>query len=63
MSSCATATHSQWLCVQVMKMDVEGFEKQVLEGATGLLTKHNVWWVNKHMPVIQLGTFRKQHCC
>lgn len=28
-----------------MKMDVEGFEQQVLQGATELLTKNNVWCV------------------
>jgi hypothetical protein len=28
-----------------MKIDVEGFELEVLQGAQGLLQKHNVWWV------------------
>lgn len=31
---------------QVMKIDVEGFELQVLEGAEELLKNHNVWWVD-----------------
>jgi hypothetical protein len=29
--------------LQFMKMDVEGYEQQVLEGATALLKEHNVW--------------------
>jgi FkbM family methyltransferase len=28
---------------QVMKIDVEGFELEVLQGAQGLLQKYNVW--------------------
>jgi hypothetical protein len=28
-----------------MKMDVEGYESEVLKGAHGLLTKHNVWHI------------------
>jgi hypothetical protein len=28
-----------------MKMDVEGFELHVLKGATGLLERHNVWYI------------------
>uniref|UniRef100_A0A383VEQ7 Methyltransferase FkbM domain-containing protein n=1 Tax=Tetradesmus obliquus TaxID=3088 RepID=A0A383VEQ7_TETOB len=31
--------------VQVMKIDVEGFELEVLQGAQGLLQKHNVWYI------------------
>jgi hypothetical protein len=29
--------------LQFMKMDVEGYEKHVMEGATALLQEHNVW--------------------
>lgn len=31
--------------MQVMKIDVEGFETSVLQGAKGLLTKRNVWFI------------------
>ncbi|WIA32034.1 hypothetical protein OEZ86_002886 [Tetradesmus obliquus] len=31
--------------VLFMKMDVEGYEQQVLEGATALLREHNVWYI------------------
>ncbi|KAF8057927.1 Serine/threonine-protein phosphatase PP1 isozyme 1 [Scenedesmus sp. PABB004] len=31
--------------VQVLKVDVEGFELQVLEGAAGLLAEHAVWYI------------------
>jgi FkbM family methyltransferase len=31
------------LLPQFMKMDVEGYEQRVLEGATALLQQHNVW--------------------
>lgn len=31
--------------MQVIKMDVEGFETEVLKGATGLLQRHNVWFI------------------
>ncbi|WIA15478.1 hypothetical protein OEZ85_002118 [Tetradesmus obliquus] len=31
--------------VQVMKIDVEGFELEVLQGAQGLLQQHNVWYI------------------
>lgn len=31
--------------LQVMKMDVEGFELHVLKGATDLLQRFNVWYI------------------
>ena len=30
---------------QVVKMDVEGWELEVLKGAAGLLQQHNVWFI------------------
>lgn len=32
-------------CHQVMKMDVEGFELNVLKGAQQLLQRYNVWYI------------------
>ena len=39
----------EWLiqlaALQVVKIDVEGFEMDVLKGAEGLLSKKNVWFM------------------
>jgi FkbM family methyltransferase len=31
--------------MQFMKIDVEGFEAEVLKGAAQLLDNHNVWFI------------------
>eukprot|EP00879_Flechtneria_rotunda_P004881 GHRR01005155.1.p1 GENE.GHRR01005155.1~~GHRR01005155.1.p1 ORF type:complete len:483 (+),score=198.37 GHRR01005155.1:74-1522(+) len=41
--------------VQVLKIDVEGFETEVLKGAEQLLTKHNVWYIMAECNVGLIG--------
>jgi hypothetical protein len=42
-AACLPACLPGCCLLQFMKMDVEGYEQQVLQGATALLQKHNVW--------------------
>ena len=45
-------------CMQVMKLDVEGFELPVLQGAAALLQQHSVWHVMSEVNLGILGPGR-----